>query len=92
MQTNLELEYGGDFSVLQSKQQLFHPFDIRYDFTLVCDVCYMQSARGHSGYMKLGQLPHECRHDVLLVKTKNDPSAQWAKIRPRNLTVSIMFL
>ena len=88
MQIDPELAYVGDFPIFQSTQPLLHPFDVRYDFTLVCNECYLQSSKGHSGYIKRGRLPHECRHDILLVRTKNDSSAQWTKIRPRNIKVS----
>jgi len=88
VQNDVEQTYVGDFPVIQSTRLLLHPFDVRYDFTLVCDQCYVQTARGHSGYIRLGRLPHDCRRYVLLVRTKNDPIAQWAKIRQRNLKVS----
>jgi hypothetical protein len=79
----------GELTPMRSQVRLPFIIESRYDFTLVCDVCYPQRRPGHGGFVALIHLPHDCQHDQLVVRQKNHPEARWAKIRPRDCRVRI---
>ncbi|XP_059174915.1 helicase with zinc finger domain 2-like isoform X2 [Physella acuta] len=80
----------------QQKQpavQIVWPLE-NYDFQLACKNCFIKEGEGIKGYRYKADYSHNCSHDLLLVRTKNSPSLNWLKIRPRDTkqVISMYFL
>ena len=52
------------------RKPLQYPFTSLLDHKLVCSMCYVKVSDGINGHHLLETLPHECQHNILLVKYK----------------------
>ncbi|XP_012934940.1 helicase with zinc finger domain 2 isoform X2 [Aplysia californica] len=68
---------------LKPSTNIVWPLSDKYDFCLACQTCFVKESEGKGGYRYREWLSHPCRHDVLLVRSKDNSNQNWLKVRPR---------